>query len=105
MADLRGALGLAFLLLVAFALSKHRRGISWRTVGVALALQVGFAVLVLRWGPGRTALEWVSDRVETLIGYTDQGTSFVFGPLLGVCEEGETILALRCCRSSCSSVR
>ncbi|WP_210649995.1 nucleoside transporter C-terminal domain-containing protein [Nocardioides sp. SYSU D00065] len=95
MAGLRGLLGLALLLAVAVALSKHRRGISWRTVGVALALQVGFAALVLRWGPGNDALKWVSDRVATLIGYTDEGTSFVFGPLLGVAEEGETIFALQ----------
>ncbi|WP_210439749.1 NupC/NupG family nucleoside CNT transporter [Nocardioides xinjiangensis] len=95
MADLRGILGLALLLLVAVALSRHRRGISWRTVGVALALQVGFAALVLRWGPGRDALEWFSDRVATLIGYADEGTAFVFGPLLAVGEENETIFALQ----------
>jgi CNT family concentrative nucleoside transporter len=95
MADLRGILGLALLLLIAVAFSKHRRGISWRTVGVALALQVGFAALVLRWGPGTDALEWVSDRVATLIGYADEGTSFVFGPLVEVGEENETIFALQ----------
>jgi CNT family concentrative nucleoside transporter len=95
MADLRGILGLVLLLLVAVALSRHRRGIPWRTVGVALALQVGFAALVLRWGPGKDALEWVSDRVAILIGYADEGTSFVFGPLLEVGEENETIFALQ----------
>ncbi|NYE36922.1 CNT family concentrative nucleoside transporter [Nocardioides cavernae] len=95
MADLRGILGLALLLLVAVALSRHRRGISWRTVGVALALQVGFAALVLRWGPGKAALEWVSDRVATLIGYADEGTAFVFGPLLEVGDEDSTIFALQ----------
>ena len=95
MAEVRGLLGLAVLLLVAVAVSRHRRGISWRTVGVALALQVSFAVLVLRWGPGERALGWVSDRVETLIGYAEEGTAFVFGPLLGVGEEGETIFALQ----------
>ncbi len=95
MADLRGILGLALLLLVAVAMSKHRRGIPWRTVGVALALQVGFAALVLRWGPGKDALQWVSDRVATLIGYADEGTSFVFGPLLEVGDKGETIFALQ----------
>ncbi len=95
MSDLRGILGLALLLLVAVALSKHRRGIPWRTVGVALALQVGFAALVLRWGPGKAALEWVSDRVAALIGYADEGTAFVFGPLLEVGDEKSTIFALQ----------
>lgn len=95
MADFRGVLGLALLLLVAWAVSRDRRGISWRTVGVALGLQVGFAALVLRWGPGEDALRWVSDQVGALIGYADQGTSFVFGPLLDVGDTGETIFALQ----------
>ena len=92
---LRGLLGLAVLLGVAFAVSKRRSGVSWRTVGVALALQFAFALLVLRWGPGKDALEWASEQVETLIGYAGEGTSFVFGPLTGVGEEGETIFALQ----------
>lgn len=95
MADLRGILGLAFLLLVAWAVSRNRRGVSWRTVGVALALQVGFALLVLRWGPGKDAMKWVSDQVAALIGYAEKGTSFVFGPLLTVGDENETIFALQ----------
>jgi len=92
---LRGLVGLLVLLLVAFAVSKARSKVSWRTVGVALALQFGFALLVLRWGPGKDALEWASEQVEKLIGYANEGTSFVFGPLTGVGEEGETIFALQ----------
>lgn len=82
MGELRGVLGLALLLGVALLVSRHRRGVRWRTVGAALALQVGFAALVLRWGPGTAALEWVSGRFEALIGYAEEGTAFVFGPLL-----------------------
>jgi concentrative nucleoside transporter, CNT family len=95
MADLRGVLGLALVLLVAWAVSRDRRRVAWRTVGVALALQVGFALLVLRWGPGERALGWVSDGVESLIGYTAEGTTFVFGPLTTVGGENETIFALQ----------
>jgi CNT family concentrative nucleoside transporter len=94
-ADLRGLLGLAVLLGVAVLFSRHRRGISWRTVAGALAVQVAFALIVLRLGPGRDAMQWLSERVEQLIGFTDQGTEFVFGPLLGVGEENETIFALQ----------
>lgn len=95
MAELRGLLGLALLIGIAVAVSTHRRGISWRTVAVSLALQFGFAVLVLRWGPGEDALRWVSQGVEKLIGYAGEGTAFVFGPLLDVAKPGETIFALQ----------
>ncbi len=91
----RGALGLVLLILIAVAVSKHRRGIRWRTVGVALALQIGFALLVLKWGPGERALAWVADQLQKLIGYAEEGTAFVFGPLAEVGEEGETIVALQ----------
>ncbi|MGO3293453.1 MAG: Na+ dependent nucleoside transporter N-terminal domain-containing protein, partial [Brachybacterium alimentarium] len=46
---------MAGLLLIAFALSSNRRAIRLRTVIGALALQVGFGVLVLYWGPGQWA--------------------------------------------------
>lgn len=92
---LRGLLGLALLLLIAWAVSRGRRQVAWRTIGVALALQFGFALAVLRWAPGKDALEWASGRVEELIGYAGEGTTFVFGPLTGVGEEGETIFALQ----------
>lgn len=95
MQQARGLLGLLFLLAVAFAFSKNRKGIAWRTVAGALILQAGFAALVLRWGPGRDALGWVSDQVIALIGYTAEGTAFVFGPLTGVGSKNETIFALQ----------
>jgi CNT family concentrative nucleoside transporter len=95
MQHLRGLLGLVFLLGVAFAVSKNRKGIAWRTVVGALVLQAGFAALVLRWGPGRDALSWVSDRVTTLIGYTHEGTAFVFGPLTAAGSKNQTIFALQ----------
>jgi concentrative nucleoside transporter, CNT family len=95
MQHLRGLLGLVFLLAIAFAVSKNRKGIAWRTVVGALVLQAGFAALVLRWGPGRDALSWVSDRVTTLIGYTNEGTAFVFGPLTAAGSKNQTIFALQ----------
>jgi CNT family concentrative nucleoside transporter len=92
---LRGLLGLAVLIAVALAFSTNRRGVAWRTVAGALALQAAFAALVLRWGPGRDALGWVADRVTTLIGYTNEGTVFVFGPLTAVGPNDQTIFALQ----------
>jgi len=43
---------------------------------------VAFAFAVLKLSPGRIALDWLARQVAKLIGFTDQGTSFVFGRLL-----------------------
>ncbi|MEO1478275.1 MAG: Na+ dependent nucleoside transporter N-terminal domain-containing protein, partial [Bacteroidota bacterium] len=45
---LRGLLGLVGILAIAFAFSSHRTRINWRTVGFGLALQLVFAVFILK---------------------------------------------------------
>ncbi|SER15575.1 NupC/NupG family nucleoside CNT transporter [Microlunatus flavus] len=92
---LRGVLGLVLLLAVAVLASRDRRGIRWRTVGVALAVQVVFAFLVLRTRPGQAVLNFLSRQVETLIGFTQTGTDFVFGPLAKVGAPGGVAFALQ----------
>ncbi|MEO8585615.1 MAG: Na+ dependent nucleoside transporter N-terminal domain-containing protein, partial [Acidobacteriota bacterium] len=78
-----GLIGLAVVLAVAFALSKNRKAIRWRTIGWAFALQMIFGVLVLYWEPGKQGLESFSNGVSHAIGYADQGSSFLFGWLAG----------------------
>ncbi len=95
MSALRGVLGLAVLVGVAVLFSKHRRGIPWRTVGTAFGVQVLLAVLVLRTPPGQAALRFLADQVETLIGYTDSGTSFVFGSLFPAPDSTASVFALQ----------
>lgn len=79
----QGILGIAVILMIAIALSAHRSKINWRTVGVGLAMQVTFALLVLKWEPGFQALKWTANAIQKLIDFTAEGTSFVFGPLFG----------------------
>jgi CNT family concentrative nucleoside transporter len=78
-----GLVGMAVIIGTAFAFSKNRRAINWRTVGWAFALQLLFAFLVLYWETGKNALEAFSDKVSSIIGYADQGSSFLFGFLAG----------------------
>ena len=93
MSDLRGLLGLATILALAFLVSNNRGRIPWRTVSVGLAIQVAFAALVLRWSVGRDALELVADQVTALIEYSNAGIEFLFGKL--VADEQATIFALQ----------
>lgn len=92
MSQFQGLLGLAVIFALAFAVSNNRRRINWRTIVVGLALQVAFALLVLKWSVGRDALDFVAGQVAALVGYTEEGTAFLFGRLL----EGEgTVFALQ----------
>ncbi len=93
MGDLRGLIGLAAILALAFLVSNNRGRIPWRTVVVGLAIQVAFAALVLRWSVGRDVLDFVAGQVTALIEYTDDGVDFLFGSL--VANEQETIFALQ----------
>jgi CNT family concentrative nucleoside transporter len=79
--SLRGLLGLAVIIGLVILLSNHRSRISWRTLIVGLAIQVVFAVLVLRWGVGKDVLNFVSGQVKALIDYTNAGIDFLFGKL------------------------
>ena len=74
-------LGIALILLVAFALSSNRRAIRLRVVAAAFALQAGFAAIVLYFPPGNAALQGAAKGVENLLGYAKAGIDFLFGPL------------------------
>ena len=74
-------IGMALILLIAFALSSDRKAIRLRVVGAAFALQAGFAALVLYTPWGNQALKGISDGVSALLGYAGKGTTFLFGEL------------------------
>ena len=51
-----GLLGVALLLLIAFALSSNRRCINWRTIGFAFAIQVMLGAFVIYLPIGQQVL-------------------------------------------------
>ncbi|MDC7994573.1 NupC/NupG family nucleoside CNT transporter [Altibacter sp. HG106] len=78
----RGVLGMVFLLAVCFALSSNRRRINWRLVGTGLALQLLFAILVLKVPVVAQVFDWVSDKVVTFLNFSEKGAEFLFGGLV-----------------------
>jgi CNT family concentrative nucleoside transporter len=74
-------IGVALMLLIAFAFSSHRKAINWRTVGGAFAIQAGVGALVLYFPPGIQFLLSLTSYVENIIGYSQDGITFIFGPL------------------------
>ena len=83
MARFTGLLGLLVFLGIAYALSTNRRAIRWRTVAWGLGLQVVFAFLVIDWTFGQKILKVGSDAVTSMLGHAADGSSMVFGPVLG----------------------
>jgi CNT family concentrative nucleoside transporter len=78
---LRGLLGIAFLLLIAYVFSSDRKSIDWNLVGKGIAMQVIIALLVLKAPYVDVAFMLVSEGFVTLIGYTNAGVDFLFGQL------------------------
>lgn len=76
-----GILGIIVLLAAAWTMSRARKAVRWRTVGLAFALQVGIGILVFRVPWGRTSLEWLSNRVAMVIDAGKKGIGFLFGNL------------------------
>ncbi len=80
-AALRGFFGLAVLIGIAYLFSQDKKHIRWRIVGAGLALQIVFALLVLKTGPGNALFSWIGQGFANLLDFTRAGSEFIFGPL------------------------
>ncbi|MDE2511987.1 MAG: NupC/NupG family nucleoside CNT transporter [Elusimicrobia bacterium] len=81
MNQLVSAFGIFVMIGIAWIFSKNRKAINWRTIGWATALQVMFAVLVLKTTPGRWFFSGANQAASGLIGFQEEGAKFVFGSL------------------------
>ena len=79
---LRGMMGIVFLLLIAFALSTDRKNINWRLVSIGVGLQLVLALLVLKVPFVKSIFDVVSKGFVTVLNFTKEGSSFLFGNLV-----------------------
>jgi concentrative nucleoside transporter, CNT family len=80
---LRGLLGIAALLAIAWGFSEDRSRIHWRTVIGGMVLQLVLAVVLIGFPPARRVLLLLNDAADALQRSADAGTGFVFGYLAG----------------------
>ena len=80
---LMSIVGMAVLLGLAYAFSRNRTAIKWRTVAGAFALQLGLGAFVLMVPWGQALLSSMTDGVNNLLGYGNAGIDFLFGGLTG----------------------
>ena len=74
-------LGMMVILATATLLSKNRKAIPWRTVGIGLALQILVALFVLRTGLGYNLMTKVSGAFVNVLNCSFAGSEFIFGDL------------------------
>jgi CNT family concentrative nucleoside transporter len=78
----RSFVGLLVLAALAWALSTDRRRVPWRVVAWGIALQVAFALFILRTPVGAGIFQAMNVAVVSLLGFTVDGARFVFGNLV-----------------------
>jgi len=81
MERLSGALGIVAILALAVLFSSNRRAIRIKTVAWGLGLQFVFALFVLKTNAGQGMFRWMGEKVNRLLSFAGDGSSFVFGEL------------------------
>lgn len=79
---LRGALGMAVLILISFLFSSNRKAINWKTVGIGLSLQVLIAIGVLKVPFVQYIFEQVGSIFVSILDFTRAGSQFLFEGLV-----------------------
>jgi CNT family concentrative nucleoside transporter len=77
-----GICGMFVLIALAVLISNNRRAINLRTVVCAFIVQVSIGAIVLYVPAGRAFLAMLTDGMSNIIGYGNQGISFIFGGLV-----------------------
>ena len=78
----RGILAIVCLLGIAFLFSKNRKGIKWDLVYKGLFIQILFAFAILKVPFIQNGFEWMSAVFVTILGFTREGSLFLFGDLI-----------------------
>ena len=73
--------GIFALLGIAWLLSNNKKKISFRVIIWALLLQLTFAIIILKTGPGQLVFFYARAFITKLLSFTDVGASFLFGNL------------------------
>lgn len=79
---LKGVLGLAVLIGIAWIFSSDRKKVDWRLVGMGLLIQLVLAVCIIKVPFIESAFEAVSAGFVKVISFTNKGTEFLFSSFI-----------------------
>lgn len=80
----RGLLGIVVLIFIAFLLSNNKRSINWKTVFIALCVQILLAVCILYVPFIRIIFEFGGKVFVKILYFTKNGSTFLFGNFVDV---------------------
>jgi concentrative nucleoside transporter, CNT family len=78
---LRGLIGIAVLITIAYLLSSYRKKIDWRLVATGLILQIIIALIISKVPVVRNAFEAVGSGFVKFLSFAGNGAEFLFGDL------------------------
>jgi CNT family concentrative nucleoside transporter len=83
-----GLFGLAVLIAIAFLFSNNKRAVSGRLVLTGVALQIAFAVVVLKLPIGRDVFDAIATGFVKLLDFVRVGSEFIFGTFMDTTKFG-----------------
>ncbi|MEO1146241.1 MAG: NupC/NupG family nucleoside CNT transporter [Cyanobacteria bacterium J06638_22] len=72
-------LGLGVFVAIAYGMSTNRQAIRWQPILWGIALQLIFALFIIRTPIGLAIFQFLGDVVTQFLNFSDAGASFVFG--------------------------
>lgn len=78
----RSALGMSILLGICYLLSKNRKAINWRFVGIGVALQLVLAFLMLKAPLVNNVIDVIASGFRKTLDFTEAGSRFLFGSIV-----------------------
>lgn len=85
---LRGLLGIATLVGIAWLFSNNRRAVSWKVVGIGLVMQLLLAIGILYVPFVQAFFEFFGKIFVTILDFTRDGTAFLLGDLIDTSKAG-----------------
>ena len=78
----RAALGMSVFIGICYILSKKRKHINWRTIGLALLMQIVLALLILKVPFVNIMFDWIASIFVKILSFSQYGSEFLFGDLV-----------------------
>ena len=88
MSVLRGLLGIVTLLAIGWVFSNNRKAISWKVVGIGLAMQLVLAVGILYIPFVQAIFDFFGKIFVTILDFTRAGSVFLLGDLMNTTKVG-----------------